>query len=232
MSGSFYESDGVTILHGDCRELLTDIDPATVALVLTDPPYGVSEPTNRKERGRTKAAECNDFPPVYGDDQPFDPTHLFRFKRLVLWGANYYADRLPTSPSWLVWDKRDGLPSNDNADVELAWTNLGGPARSYRHMWNGMVKASERTERRCHPTQKPVSLMSWIIENRTQPGDLILDPYMGGGSTLVAAKRAGRRAIGIEYEERYCETAAARLAQGSLFDMGAVVDAYLEAKKG
>lgn len=166
--------------------------------VIADPPYGVAERTDRKAKGRGCLAECNDFPPVFGDNEPFDPSHLLRFPRLVLWGAQYFAERLPVSPSWLVWDKRDGLSPNDNADVEVAWTNLGGPARIYRHMWNGMVKASERDERRVHPTQKPVSLMSWII------------------STWGAAKRCGHQAIGIEIEERYCEVAAGRLQQGVL----------------
>lgn len=214
----YYEDEWVTIYHGDCREIVPTL--GADLFVLTDPPYGVAERTDRKAKGRSNLAECNDFPPVYGDDEPFDPAHLLRFKRLVLWGANYYAERLPTSPSWIVWDKRDGIPSNDNADVELAWTNLGGPARTFRHMWSGMLKASEQNERRVHPTQKPVALMSWIINTRTKPGDVILDPYMGGGSTLVAAKACGRRSIGIEFEKAYCDAAVKRLAQ-EVLDLGA-----------
>lgn len=217
----YYEDRACVIYHADCRDVLPSIDPMTVALVLTDPPYGVNERTNRRENGRGKLAECNDFPPVHGDDEPFDPSHLLKFKRLVLFGGNYYADKLPSSPSWIVWDKRDGMNPNDNADVELAWSNTGGPARTYHHRWNGLVKDSERDERRVHPTQKPISLMAWIINTRTQHGDLILDPYMGGGSTLRAAKDCGRRAIGIEIEERYCEVAAHRLSQ-EVLDLGEV----------
>jgi site-specific DNA-methyltransferase (adenine-specific)/modification methylase len=149
-------------------------------------------------------------------DKPFDPTHLLQFGRVVLFGGNHFADRLPPTPSWIIWDKRDGITSNDNADCELAWTNLGGPARLYRHMWNGMIKASERDKRRVHPTQKPVALMAWIIGNHTQPGDLILDPYMGSGPVARAAADLGRRYIGIEIEERYCEIAARRLEQSVL----------------
>lgn len=182
-------------------------------LVLTDPPYGVAEQTNRAGKGRAILAPCHDFPPVHGDNEPFDPLHLLGFGRLVLFGANYYAPRLPESPSWIVWDKRDGLTSNDNADCELAWSNLGGPARVFRHRWNGMIKASERDQRRVHPTQKPVALMEWIIVRATKQGDLVLDPYMGSGPVLQAAKNLGRKAIGIEVEERYCEVAAKRLAQ-------------------
>lgn len=211
----YYEQDGITIYHGDCREVLPDVWFG-VDLLLTDPPYGVSEACNRKERGRGKLAECNDFPPVFDDDKPFDPSHLLVIPRAVLFGANHYADKLPASPSWIVWDKRDGIASNDNADCELAWSNLGGPARVFRHLWNGMIKASERGERRVHPTQKPVALMQWIIAQHTKPGQLVLDPYMGSGPTLIASKALNRRAIGIEIEERYCEVAAKRLAQGAL----------------
>jgi len=208
----YYQDDACTIYHGDCREILPGL-PLFDPLLITDPPYGVSEATNRKERGRGNLAECNDFPPVFGDDEPFDPSHLLALNcRMVLFGGNYYADKLPSVPSWIVWDKRDGVTSNDNADCELAWTNAGGPARVYRHLWNGMLKDSERNQRRVHPTQKPVALMAWIID-RFPAHMEIVDPYMGGGSTLVAAKAANRKSIGIEIEERYCEIAARRLAQ-------------------
>ena len=212
----YYESNGITIYHADCRELALSIRPD---LVLADPPYGVSERTNRKSNGRGNLAEGNDFPPVFGDDKPFDPTYLLTFSRVIMFGANHYADRLPASPSWIVWDKRDGIPSNDNADCELAWSILGGPARLYRHLWNGAIRASERQEPRVHPTQKPVNLMARLIDQYTKPADLIFDPYMGSGSTLVAAANLGRRAVGVEIMEQYCAVAVERLAkvQVSLF---------------
>lgn len=210
----YFQDESCTIYHGDCRELLPLIDP--VDLVLTDPPYGVAERTSRLSNGRSNATASYDWQPVAGDDEPFDPQPLLQFPRLILFGANHYADRLPPSPTWIVWDKRDGTTSDDNADCELAWANVGGPARLHRHLWRGMIKASERTERRLHPTQKPVALMAWIIAGWTKPDDTVLDPYMGSGTTLRAAKDLGRKAIGIEIEERYCEIAAKRLAQAVL----------------
>jgi site-specific DNA-methyltransferase (adenine-specific) len=223
----YYEDDAVTIYHGDCRDVLQTLTVAP-ALVLTDPPYGVAERTDRHTKGRSNLARSNDFAAVHGDDSDFDPCHLLVYPRVVLFGANYYAERLPPSPSWLVWDKLDGLVAerrvvgfDDNADVELAWTNLGGPARLVSHRWKGMVKASEQSDARVHPTQKPVRLMAQIIAWRTSLGDLVLDPYTGSGSTLRAAKDLGRRAIGVEIEERYCEIAARRCAQDVL-DLGAV----------
>jgi site-specific DNA-methyltransferase (adenine-specific)/modification methylase len=192
-----------------------------VDAVITDPPYGKNERTDRKSKGRGHACDAIDFPPVYGDDKPFDPSHLLDYPRIVLWGANYYADRLPPMPSWFVWDKRDNVTSDDNADCELAWSNLGGPARLFRHLWKGMIKASQQTERRVHPTQKPVALMKWCIE-QAKPQGIICDPYMGSGSTVRAAIALGYPVIGIEIEERYCEIAVKRLAQRSLFELDGV----------
>lgn len=217
----YYEDSLVTLWHGDCRELLPVVAPVgSVSLVLTDPQYGVSERTDRLSKGRSNATPSLDFPPVHDDDKPFDPSHLLAYPRLVLWGANYYSPRLPESSSWIVWDKRDGTTSDDNADCELAWTNLGGPARLFRHLWRGMIKASERGEQRQHPTQKPVALFAWIISQHTQAGDVVLDPYVGSGPTLRAAKDLRRKAIGIEIEERYCEIAAQRLTQ-EVLELGA-----------
>ncbi len=214
-----YDQDGITLYQGDCRDLLQDLDPSTVNLVLTDPPYGIRAETERKSRRRGKLpALRHDFPPVHGDDQPFDPSPLLRFPRLILFGANYYAERLPASPSWIVWDKLDGLTTEKReigficqADVEMAWTNLGGPARLVPHRWLGMLKASERTDRRVHPTQKPIALMERLIELYTSEGDLILDPYAGSGPVLIAARRTGRRAIGVEIEAHYCQVIINRL---------------------
>jgi site-specific DNA-methyltransferase (adenine-specific)/modification methylase len=217
----YYDADGITLYCADCRDVLPTIAPGSVDLVLTDPPYGVAERTDRASKGRAVLAPCYDFPPVFGDDEPFDPSRLLRFGRVMLFGANHFADRLPPSASWIVWDKRDGIPSNDNADCELIWSNAGGPARLYRHTWNGMIKASERDERRVHPTQKPVALMRWILDKWSKPGDLILDPYMGSGPIARACADLGRRYIGIEIEERYCEIAAKRLSQAVLPLMGA-----------
>lgn len=215
MAAPYYADEQVTLYHGDCREILPALNLAG-ATIIADPPYGISERTDRKTKGRSNLAECNDFPPVHGDDEPFDPSHLLAYPRVFLFGANHFSDRLPPSPSWFVWDKRDGITSNDNADCEVAWSNLGGPARLLSHRWSGMIKASERDEKRIHPTQKPVAVMRWIIDRYTKPGDLVVDPYAGSGATLRAAKDLGRPAIGIEYERAYCDRIIDRLAQDVL----------------
>lgn len=201
----YYQDDACTIYHGDCRDVCAAF---TADLVIADPPYGINY-----HRSGTLARVACEGRAITGDEAPFDPSHLLRFPRLVLFGANHYADKLPPSGGWLVWDKvtQNGVRSV-LGDAELAWTNLMGATRVYRHMWNGNYRASERGVT-LHPTQKPVALMAWIIANWTQPGDVILDPFMGSGPVLRAAKDLGRRAIGIEIEERYCEIAARRLGQ-------------------
>jgi site-specific DNA-methyltransferase (adenine-specific) len=219
----YYRDEAVTLYHGDCRSILPEVDPATVALVIADPPYGVGERCDRRARQRGALARCNDFPQIVGDDEPFDPTHLLRYRRLVLFGANHYADKLPSSATWLIWDKLDGLESgrdlgfNDQADVEMIWTNLGGPARLIPHRWMGAIKnGSERDKRRVHPTQKPVAIFERIVAAYTNPGDLVLDPYTGSGPIPRACKNLGRRCIAVELVEDYCRTAVSRLAQSVL----------------
>ena len=210
----YYEDDAVTIYHGDCRKVLPVIE---ADVVVTDPPYGIryspSQNSKKAWGDKTFVGEVV----VGGDDEPFDPAPLLRFPFVALFGANHYADRLPASSAWYVWDKRDGMTSNDFADCELVWTNLPGVARLLRHQWNGALRASERGEARVHPTQKPVVLMRWLIEQF--PEGVVLDPFMGSGTTLRAAKDLGRKAIGIEIEERYCEIAAKRCAQ-EVLDLG------------
>lgn len=123
----------------------------------------------------------------------------------VVFGGNYFS--FPPSSCWFIWDKENG--ASDFADCELAWTNKKGAIRIFRHMWNGMLRASERHQR-CHPTQKPVALMRWIIGQLDWP-ESILDPFMGSGSSGVAAMMERRRFVGIEKDERYFETACRRI---------------------
>lgn len=213
----YYEGHGATLYLGDCRDIFPSIEASSVALLLTDPPYGNNERTERNSAKRSAATSANDFVRIIGNAEPFDPTPLTRFPRSIIWGANYFAGQLPPSNSWLVWDKLNGLQSkrplgfNDNGDAELAWTNLGGPVRLIPHRWMGMLKESEQRERRVHPTQKPIALMRAIIEFWTTPGDLVLDPYAGSGSTVIAAIESGRRAIGIEIEPQYADAIVSRI---------------------
>ncbi len=202
----YYQDDLVTIYLGDCREWMPEAD-----VIVTDPPYGIGWNT---DAARTRHGPG--YPPIFGDDESFDPSRLLALGvPTVLFGGNHYADRLPPSSSWIVWDKRPSGYTNDQSDCELVWTNLGGPARVIRKAWSGggtlaRENGSSGRGRSIHPTQKPVDVMRDIILRTT---GTILDPFMGSGSTLVAAKSLNRRSIGIEIDERYCETAANRCRQ-------------------
>jgi site-specific DNA-methyltransferase (adenine-specific) len=206
----YYEDGSVTIYHGDCREILSDL--WTAGAIVSDPPYGMAYEHGARKGGVQLG---HDGHSIVGDDEPFDPGHLLALKApTILWGANHFADRLPASRGWLIWDKRDGRPSNDQSDCELAWTNILTTARQFSRYWSGGVRTGrEQTEGRLHVNQKPIELMHWCL-GFTE--GVVLDPYCGSGSTLVAAKELGRKAIGIEIEERNCEIAAKRCAQECL----------------
>lgn len=215
MVAPYYKDSLVEIWHGDCRELLSSL---RFDFICTDPPYGINHPTNYKTRGREKLAACTDYILVYEDDKPFDPSHLLAMNcPLLLWGANYYADKLPPSGGWLVWDK-ERPDTLDQSTCELAWTNFVKGVRRFRYQWNGMLRDGD--EGLVHPTQKPVALSEWIMGLCWTPTGTVCDPYMGAGGTLKAAKLLNRKAIGIEIEERYCEIAARRCEsiQAGLFD--------------
>lgn len=199
------DGKGIVIYCGDCREILPLLEP--VDLVLTDPPYGIGH----KMQGGTWGAKEK-----YADFREWDIAPdalcidliLESSELQIIWGGNYFA--LPGSRCWLVWDKTNAVPTM--ADVELAWTNLDKPAKR--------LALPVGVHEFGHPTQKPLKLMSWCLTHAPK-AQTILDPFMGSGTTLVAAKNLGRRCIGIELEERYCEIAVNRLAQDVL-DFGEV----------
>lgn len=183
--------------------------------IVSDPPYGIAYDPSRP--GGSKW----DVEGIVGDQAPFDPRHMLGWvKKIVLFGANHFASRLPDSARWFVWDKRPGMKSIDFSDCELAWSSSGGSARMIRYPWTGAIRGPERGEH-WHPTQKPIEVMRWIIEAVTDAGDVVLDPYMGSGSTGVAALQCGRGFVGIEIEERWFEAAVTRIRrevdQGRLF---------------
>jgi site-specific DNA-methyltransferase (adenine-specific)/modification methylase len=198
-----------TLYLGDCLEVLPTL--GRLDAIVTDPPYGIFHPCNFSTRGRSNLAECNDYPDIEGDAEPFDPAPILAFNvPTVLWGANHYANHLPPSGGWLVWDKRrpDDL---DQSTCEIAWTNCIKGVRRFSHLWHGMMRESEHGEN-YHPTQKPVALFRWIINLRWLSGFLVItDPYMGSGPCGVACVETGRHFIGIEIDPKYFDIACRRI---------------------
>lgn len=179
--------------------------------MLTDPPYGLKENAHRVA-SRQKLAKTTDYGDFDWDSEPASKEEISltiaAAPLCILWGGNYF--EVPPSRGWLVWDKVNG--DNCFADCELAWTNLKTSVRMFRHMWNGMLRESENDAPRVHPTQKPVALMAWCLQFAPN-AKRILDPLMGSGTTLRAAKNNGLQATGIDISEKYCEIAAKRLSQ-------------------
>jgi len=188
-------SDSVTIIRGDCRDVL----PVECDAVVTDPPYGIgfaAQPTKWQRRAGQKPEEW--------DDKPADVAGLMGLSEcVVIWGGNYYG--LPPTRGWLSWFKPDAPPSM--ASMELAWTSRDMNARQISHSI-----AATNAERVGHPTQKPVRVMAWCMEQARVPENaLVLDPFAGSGSTGVACIRTGRRFCGIERDAGHFATMRKRL---------------------
>lgn len=205
-----------TMILADCLDVLPDV---VCDAIITDPPYGIGyiKGTGGKGKHHRRNIEA-----IEGDDKPFDPAPLLNFGNVLMWGADHYAQRLPRG-HWLVWDKLDGMESWDSfSDVEVAWHNQTGAARIYRKLWKGVCRpGQENGDARLHPSQKPIALMQWCIEQAKVPeGGMVCDPYMGSGTTAIACIRTGRKFVGIEKDAKHFETACERvaneLAQGVL----------------
>jgi DNA modification methylase len=181
---------------GDCLEMLPSF--FGMDAVITDPPYGLAEKLQGGTWGKKYEGKYLDWDAAAPDGGIFA-----NFKKAIVWGGNYMT--LPPSRCWLVWYKRDSVRTM--ADCELAWTNFDANARVFD--W---TIAATNAERVGHPTQKPVALMQWCIQ---LAGDIttICDPFMGSGSTGVAAMNMQRHFVGIEREPRYFEIACKRIEQ-------------------
>ena len=207
MTQPYFQDDAVTIYHGDCREIVPTL--GRFDLLLTDPPYGIGYEASRYQNAVFSGV-------IHGDDQDFNPTFLLELAEdAIIWGGNNFANFLPRG-GWLVWDKRCSERADKilGSPFELAWCSKVTRYKIARILHGGAVNA-DGTGRRQHPTQKPLSLMTWCI---SLAGDVqtILDPFAGSGTTGRAAKDLGRKAVLIEREERYCEIAARRMGQQCL----------------
>jgi len=228
----YYQQDGTTIYHGDCLEVLTELPKGCANLIVTDPPYGINWSGTLRRKQSSLGL-------IVGDDGSLNMRdalvlmlsrithnrHFYIFGRPDLTG-------LPVSGiAELIWDKEIPGPAAPAPwQYQHEYITFGShvdiPASRARNDGAGAARLRRGTVLRYrrasglgaqqHPTEKPVDLLRELIESSSRIGEVVLDPFMGIGSTLVAARLEGRRAIGIEIEERYCEIAARRLSQGVL----------------
>jgi len=217
MSASHVEhlSDDVTLYRGDCREVLPTLGKVDC---LTDPPYGIglaggfsgavgfsgaggfSKPIARREY------EGN-WDNATPDKIVFDLI-LSASQQAIIWGGNYFTDKLPQGSFWLVWDKQNTMPTF--SDAELAWTNIDKKSvKRIVYQQNGLMS---KEKERFHPTQKAVEVMRWSISQMKKSDRTILDPFMGSGTTGVACVQLGRKFIGIELDQSYFDIACKRIS--------------------
>lgn len=230
-----------TLYLGDCVELLPTLPKADV--MVTDPPYGIGyQHSGKRRRGvvfdalgkRVGFDVSSNSQPIIGDDRPFDTGLILdAAPRVLLFGADHFRARLPEGGRFIAWDKNVGVGPHDSfTDCEFAWTNLPTVKRNvFRHLWKGLACAKDPMDvrdprefrggvKKSHVAQKPVALMRWCIELlRCPPGGTVLDPYMGSGSTGVAALTLGKRFIGIEIDEQHFDTACTRI-RAAVRDLG------------
>jgi DNA modification methylase len=219
----YYEEESTCIINSDCRDVLPQLDK--VDLVLTDPPYTDDFMKLDYSTGRKHHAGLAGIKHLYISDELSNPPSkedldLIRksSQNQIIFGGNYFADRLPPSSCWLVWDKET---AGNFADCELCWTSFTYAVRKFTFKWSGMLQEDMKNkEFRYHPTQKPVGLLKQIVTQYGNNAQIILDSYMGSGSTLIASKQLGVKSIGIEISEKYCEIAVKRLQQSVMnFDI-------------
>jgi DNA modification methylase len=218
--GDLFELGAHRLLCGDstvAADVARVMGGKHAALVFTDPPYGISiikagtHGTIGGDKpygtiGGDNIVKSKRYLPIHDDDRPFDPVPLLQLaKDQIIFGANFFASKLPDGKAWIVWDKD---ASGTFSACELAWTSWTGRLRMYRHMWSGLRREGPRIEElveRVHPTQKPVGLFREILNDYSDADGIVIDPYLGSGTTLIAAEQLGRACRAIEIEPQYCQ---------------------------
>lgn len=211
--GDIYQLGRHRLMVGDstdASQVKTLMGGKQADLVLTDPPYGVSVVKDGMVGANFGVAQKGEYAPVKADDSTHTAQAAYEVAKglcdkLILFGGNYFADFLPSSDGWLIWDKRgeSGI-RNTFADGEMAWCSFHTPVRIYHQLWNGMIRQGEH-DKRIHPTQKPVGVLASIIDDFSDGDDVILDLFGGSGTTLIAAEREGRTCCMMEYETGYVD---------------------------
>lgn len=203
----------------NCLEYMKSLPDKFFDLCIADPPYGIGE-CGEKNHSRSKLAKSKQYTAKDWDYKPLDDAFFIEILRVskhtIIWGANHFISRIPYDSScWIVWDKENG--ENDFADCELAWTNFKTSVRRFKFRWAGKLQGNMKNkEIRIHPTQKPIALYAWILKNYAKQGDKIFDPFLGSGSSRIAAYKMGFDFVGCELDEDYYDAQEERFRKECL----------------
>ena len=216
------EKAQISIYNEDCLQALKAMADKQFDLAIVDPPYGIGASADSRVGGSytvnlggvKKKVAAKAYTPKDWDFSKPTIEYWNELRRVsknqIVWGGNYFASNLEDTPCWLVWNKRNG--ENNNADCELAWTSFKTAVRMFDWKWNGMLQQNMKNkEDRIHPTQKPVALYKWILENYAEKGSKIIDTHLGSGSIAIACWDMGYDLTAYEVDKEYFDNACKRL---------------------
>lgn len=212
-------SGSLDLRLGDCMDVMKTFSDGHFDLAIVDPPYGIGWDGDNLAEYNTKSCDAwkGRKPKGYerkGWDQCRPGKEYFQelkrvSKNQIVWGGNYFTDHLEPTGGWIVWDKQVVMPTF--SDGELAWNSVKNSVKFIRLLWAGYRKCEEVS--RIHPTQKPVKLYSWLLDNYAKPGQRVLDTHLGSGSIAIAAHYAGIHLTACEIDADYFHAAKARIAR-------------------
>jgi site-specific DNA-methyltransferase (adenine-specific) len=213
----------IEMIQGDNMDYMKTVPDGYFELAIVDPPYGIKQGGD-KNNSRGKLATSKKYH-SFDDNKPPTKEYFSELQRIskhqIIWGANHFISLIPFNSScWIVWDKVNG--KTDFADCELAWTNFDTSVRKFSFQWQGMLQGNmKHKEPRIHPTQKPVALYKWLLQNYAKQGDKIFDSHGGSGSICIACEDMGFDLVWIEKDKDYYRDAVKRYKehkrQGVLF---------------
>jgi DNA modification methylase len=216
--GDLFEIGPHRLLCGDSTDsdaVARLMDGQKADMVFTDPPYGISIVGNNGKVGGDNKAKNGVYSKVIADETTdtakefYDTCVSLGMENFIIWGGNYFVDFLPFSASWIIWDKRGDMNSNNFADGEMAWCSFDTRVRIYKQLWSGMIREGEK-DKRVHPTQKPIKVLADIIADQIK-GNSLFDGFLGSGSTMVASHQLNRKCYGMELDPKYCQVIVDRM---------------------
>ena len=201
----------IKLYNADCMEVMKTFKDNQFSLAIVDPPYGINE--GNKSRGMGTSAMAGDYTIKDWDKSIPEKEYFLELKRVsknqIIWGGNYMVEHLNTSMGWIFWDKDS---SGDFSDGELAYTSFNKALKKVKITWMGMRQYNMKNkEIRIHPTQKPVQLYKWLLQNYAKEGDTILDTHFGSLSIGIACHDMKFDLTAIEMDADYYEQAKQRL---------------------